>query len=427
MNTVICFSFVGACRAKKTSSLFFFARIRHPFERESAAHGVISPYLVKGKEGKVTMPQASALCIWYHDEAEVDSANSWIANSAFLTQEVTKCSFQCCPYSQVLALTEYARPDFVLTLDGMPLLSAELTRMNPSGHNLPQRFSCLVRASELGVPSLFYYPKEARRSNSDPNVRYVNPRILLAQLRLTSIYNVPSVSLFWPTDPVTKLPSMQTSAHTPLAGIVESVARLALEGKRLSPNEEIAKSLLDAMRATVSQIGKPPRKNLSYRSIYPQGDDFTRSLVPGGFDPPTSCTFEKTSDLLDNLYREIKNMPVPRNQKTQFLQAREYTLVYSGTPNANKDGPEHPYPGYLTLLDILYARNPTGQTPRDRSVNLGFRLPIAFKAFTEKALDRPTGLNILMEFADLVILNDAVIVGGWLRNLTAGAVLVRRA
>jgi len=67
-----------------------------------------------------------------------------------------------------------------------------------------------------------------------------------------------------------------------------------------------------------------------------------------------------------------------------------------------------------------------GQTTRDRIMNLAFKLPIELDAYIQNALNRPTGLNILMEFSDFIILEDAVVLGGWLRNVAAGAILVRR-
>jgi hypothetical protein len=59
-------------------------------------------------------------------------------------------------------------------------------------------------------------------------------------------------------------------------------------------------------------------------------------------------------------------------------------------------------------------------------MNLAFRLPITFNAFKENAINRPTGLNILMEFSDFILLEDAIVLGGWMRNIAAGAILVRR-
>ena len=166
--------------------------------------------------------------LWYHDENEVDERHSWLRNSPYLIENTLRKSYDNCKYSKVLALVEYARPDFILTVDGTPLISVEVTEMNPSGHNLPQRFSCLLRAAELGIPSLLYYPEYSRRSTSDPNPRFLNVRVPLAQLRLSEIFRTPSLSMFWPTDKNTCLPSHNVTDHVNLASFMEYTLKLYL-------------------------------------------------------------------------------------------------------------------------------------------------------------------------------------------------------
>lgn len=362
--------------------------------------------------------------IWYHDPIEADRDRSWIANSSFL-QECEQGSFDVCPYSRVLALAEYAQPDIVLSHKGIPFLSAELTRMNPSGHNLPQRFSCLVRAAEQGISSIFYYPKYSRRSNSDPNPRYLNVRVPLAQARLSQIYDVPSLSVFWPTNTTTLLPESGLQAHTELASLIENICRRICRGRRPGLNSALSRPYFDSMQTVAREYATERRypPNPSYRRHFMQGDNFTRQVIGRGIDPPTSCQVFSTSELLSELFSRF-NRQVPRNRKTNILLSRELSFVYTGTPNSREDGPEHPYPGYLTLLDILYLRTERGQSPRDRNMNLVFRLPIDLERFARRVLDRPTGLNILMEFADLIVINDAVVTGGFIRNLSAGALLI---
>ena len=366
--------------------------------------------------------------LWYHDENEVDERHSWLSNSPWLINNTVRKSYDNCSYSKVLALVEYARPDFILTVDGEPLISVEVTEMNPSGHNLPQRFSCLLRAAEMGIPSLFYYPEYSRRSTSDPNPRYLNVRTPLAQLRLSELFGVPSLSMFWPTDANSLMPSHNLADHLPLAQFMEYTLQLFLEqGKKLSLDDERVMELQSIMR-NKSRPGQPYTLNPSFRGIFPDGDSFTKSVLGDmAIDPPTSCRIEVTSDLLRGKYFSLgKNFNQVKNQKkVKMLLSRERTFVYTGTANRQETGPEHPYPGYLSLLDILYLRQEHGQTTRDRSMNLAFELPISVEAYIQNAINRPTGLNILMEFSDLIILKDAIVLGGWMRNIAAGAILVK--
>ena len=367
--------------------------------------------------------------LWYHDENEVDERHSWLKNSSFLITNTMRKSYDNCSYSKVLALVEYARPDFILTVDGEPLLSVEVTRMNPSGHNLPQRFSCLLRAAEMGIPSLFYYPEYSRRSTSDANPRYLNVRTTLAQLRMSEIYNIPSLSMFWPTDPVTLMPTNNLLHHAKLANFVEyTLKEYMSSGRKLdSSDSEVMKIERDMRRASMPVTSYS--ENSSYRIFFPSGNEFTKSILGTvAIDPPNSCSIVSTEELLSGIYSDLgKRFSASRNQKkVKMVLSRENTFIYQGTANKQKTGPEHPFPGYLTLLDVLYLRTDNGQTTRDRTMNLAFKLPISVASFVENAINRPTGLNILMEFSDFIILEDAIVLGGWMRNVAAGAILVRR-
>jgi hypothetical protein len=365
------------------------------------------------------------LNVWYHDASEADPECSWVANSVFL-KNCDMASFDKCPYSRVLALAEYAQPDIVLSYKGVPFLSMELTRMNPSGHNLPQRFSCLVRAAETGVPSIFYYPEFARRSNSDPNPRYLNIRVPLAQMRLSEIYKVPSLSVFWPTNTCTLLPDSGPHTHSELAQVVDDIVNEFVKSQNvLELQTPLIHAYFGKMLSVIKKYATDRNypHNASLRKYIADGDSFTTKILGKSIDPPESSEIIETAYLLRTLFKTL-GRKMTNNRKISLLLGRPLSLIYTGTPNKTKDGPEHPYPGYLTLLDILYLRSKGGQTTRDRVMNLVFRLPIKFNVFRSKALDRPTGLNILMEFADLIILHDAVVVGGFIRNLSAGAVLI---
>lgn len=361
--------------------------------------------------------------IWYHDPVEVDPTVSWVANSDFIKSNATFDDYLYCQYSKVLALIEYTRPDFIITIDGEPILAAEVSKENPSGHNIPQRFACMVRAAELGVPNLMYYPAFSRRTTSDPGVRYLNVRVPIAQLRMSKIYNVPCLTMNWPTGP-NNLPSSDIRAHKPLADFVESVIRVGLDGKKVDIEYSSVKQVMKNMRELCDpRVPAAYPVNSSYRLASPLGEPFSTNLIGKSIDPPNSCEVCETVDLLKRQFGYAGKM-VPNTKRLQPVKARPYTFLYKGTANKTKTGPEHPYPGYLTLLDILYLRTDGGQTKHDRDMNLAFRLPITLDAYKENAINRPTGLNVLMEFADLIILDDALVLGGWMRNLTAGAVLI---
>src|SRR4051812_21410019 len=118
------------------------------------------------------MPLAPAVEIFHHDPVEVDPRTSWTGLTPLLLG-AKRTGILSTSNPRVVDLFGYARPDAVVTVDGVPVVAIEQTAMNPSGHNIPQRFSCLVRAAELGVAGILYYPEYSRRTFSDPNVRYL--------------------------------------------------------------------------------------------------------------------------------------------------------------------------------------------------------------------------------------------------------------
>lgn len=368
--------------------------------------------------------------LWYHDLNEVDPMHSWLKNSPSLISSCDRKHYDECSYSKVLALVEYTRPDFILTIDGEPLLSVELTTEVPTGHNLPQRYACLLRAAELGVPSIYYYPEYSRKTTGvSSKPLYLNVRTPLAQLRMGKIFDVPSLSMFWPTDPATNFPTSDITKHAQLARLVEYTKKLydTTGGKLKLSDPEVVKITKQMEEKSVPVRPSSYVRNTSYRAVFPEGNVFTSEIAGKSIDPPPSCRIETTKNLLSTLYLALgKRMPKSTNSRLNRILSRENTFVYKGTCTKNKTGPEHPYPGYLTLLDILYLRKENGQTTRDRIMNLAFELPMQLEVFRENAFNRPTGLNIIMEFADLIILEDAIVLGGWMRNVSAGAVLVKK-
>src|SRR5436190_19475677 len=111
-------------------------------------------------------PSGRDLVVWFHDPSEVDPRTSWTGLCPALAG-ARRADIRSCRVNRVTDLFLYARPDAVVSIYDVPLVSIEQTKMNPSGHNIPQRFSCVVRAAELGIPSILYYPKSSRRTFSD--------------------------------------------------------------------------------------------------------------------------------------------------------------------------------------------------------------------------------------------------------------------
>jgi hypothetical protein len=322
-----------------------------------------------------------------------------------------------CKIGEITQLFRYARPDAVISDGKSPLVSIEQTRMNPSGHNLPQRFSCFVRAAESGVCAIFYYPAVARRTFSDPGVRYLNIRVPLAQFRLMEIYDIPSISAFWPTN-ADKLPSALQKAQQNLADLVSEILHQYKTGGALTisalgklPSHAAALTDMDE-RIRIYGTARRYRPNSSVRAKLPSGFLRTRRTAELAIDPPKCVTLVSTKDFVARL---VSNYGVAHEEwatAKSILSARDESLVFTATANARRVDSEHPWPGYLTLLDVLYARNVRGRHMTDREYNLVYRLPHVTSANFLRQIQRDsTASRIVDMFADAIVLDDGVLLG----------------
>ncbi len=358
--------------------------------------------------------------VWYHDPTEVDPATSWTG----LVPELRQAGFKditTCTVPAVVALFGYARPDAVIDIDGVPVVSIEQTKMNPSGHNLPQRFSCLLKASELGVAGILYHPEYARRTFSDPNPRYTNPRVALAQLRMGDIFpnSPPSLSVFWPTDPATLLPDTSRAAQSNLATIVGAILRYRGVPAEMKHLPEFA-SALSEMRRAVAEYGTRIRTHREYRTHFPTGQPHCITTRGDLVDPPPKARFLATCNYLDELidsygYTQSDVEAISANLPHAL------SLVFPATANNARNDSEHPWPGYFSLLDVLYAR--TGPGPADRRMNLVYELPVDVDIWLERLPRKLAQMRTVDALADVVLLTDGVVAG---RSMGTGANLLAR-
>jgi len=306
-------------------------------------------------------------------------------------------------------------PDVVVAVNGVPIVAIEQTQMNPSGHNIPQRFSFQVRAAEVGIPSILYYPEYARRTFSDPNVRYPQVRVPLAQKRLSRIFDTAALSVFWPTNPDNQLPDVRQNAHRSMANLVNALVSNAANPEPVVNLPEIRAALAEMDRVIATYSGRY-RRNGSVRKLVPQGFPSATASSGVSVDPPNAAHLFRTSKFIDEL-AHLKREPSWAEVESR-LGTREFTLRLAATANKARNDSEHPWPGYLTLLDILYLRTDTGRTALERSANLAYRLPIPMARFLSRANDSqpPTATHIVDTFADVIVLNDGVVAGKPIRG-----------
>lgn len=330
---------------------------------------------------------------------------------------------------KVLSLFGYAMPDAVITVNGEPIVSIEQTRMNPSGHNIPQRFSFHVRAAELGVPSILYYPEFAKRTFSDPNVRYLQVRVPLAQKRLTDLFGIPALSVFWPTNRKTKQPDNRRPAHQGMANVVDEIISGHTHGANVLDLSEVKDTFAKMNQAILNSLSKSKRHiyrdNSSVRALLPRGFPTSVTSTGQAIDPPLKAKLLKTTNFIDSVLSKFKSKASSWSQIESKLRERTLTLFFTGTANKSKNDSEHPWPGYLTLLDILYLR--IGRSHSDRMANLVYGLPVEVQTFVTRANQSspPTATSIVDTFADLVMLDGGGVAGRPMRGSSPAVAVVQ--
>ena len=89
-------------------------------------------------------------------------------------------------------LVDYDRPDIILLDQNQkPLLVLEKTAEVPTGHNVGQRIARLVKAIEKGVPTMLFFPFDARKHGTHTGICNLNARLLLAFKRMWEIHDTP--------------------------------------------------------------------------------------------------------------------------------------------------------------------------------------------------------------------------------------------
>jgi hypothetical protein len=367
----------------------------------------------------------SNVTIWYHDPAEVSIDSSWTGLAARL-RGAARRDITSCQEPSVLKLFEYARPDAVVTVGVEPVVSIEQTMMNPSGHNIPQRFSCIAKAAELGIPGILYYPEASRRTYSDPNVRYLNVRVPLAQFRLMEIFDSLSLSVFWPTGD-NKLPRTDQEAQRNLASVVDVIVGRAgapLSASSLATETSIAEAMAEMDRVIRRYgVSRGYRPNPSVRALKPSGFAQTQRGASLPIDPPLVVELAKTDVFLSALLSGT-SVGVDDPRLTQF-RTRQLTLALRATANHNGTDSEHPWPGYLTLIDTLYAKEAGGKSRSNRTHNLVYKLPVPVDRFLSRLTNPPTATSIVDTVSDLVVLSDGIILGQCQRANPRSALLCR--
>jgi len=340
-----------------------------------------------------------SLEVWFdsaRDGIELQPERSFVGLSRHLAT-VSRRPYRDAP-ANIRALFDYQAPDCVISYRNSPVLSLEITDMNPSGHNIPQRFLCMLRAAELGVPGIMFCMRRGRRRISDGLQRNINPRFLMAQARLEEIFDSPNIAVFWPTT-TQGLPQRNQSAQEELAQVVDDLIDQHIEGQ--NPNESVrVQHIQNARQSVIQEIVNPAgggggrlrTRNPSVNPCFPNG-------IPGSvigeypIDPAreprrrgythSGVTMYRTETLLNRMqWLWYEHQHDDWTSTREGLMERPYTMVFRARANGSFRTSEHPFPGMFAMYDILYSRLENGRDIDNRRFNMVYDLSMDWAGLT---------------------------------------------
>ena len=237
-------------------------------------------------------------------------------------------------------LVDYDRPDIILLdQNKKPLLVLEKTAEVPTGHNVGQRIARLVKAIEKGIPTILFFPFDARKHGVHSGICNMNARLLLAFKRMWEIHNTPIFAINWKSD---------------------SNGELINDGSEDDELKNILKNLIENNFSLKSKIYKK-FKDLNYEEYQKR-----IGIRPAYAKPPKSAEIIKTKKFLESLDFEIEE------DKKNILLKHEESLIYKIIMTEENCKRQDPYTGTQFMYDYLYCRIGKKKIEKNRNLFLYF-------------------------------------------------------
>lgn len=236
-------------------------------------------------------------------------------------------------------LIRYDRPDIILTIDGEPKLVLEKTREVPTGHNVGQRFARLVRAAELEVPVIAFFPFDARKHGDYTSVCNLNIRLLKAFEHMRLLHKVPVLAVNWPADEHHELIDDGSENEGP---------KRLIHGFLSTDCDSECKPFVEQERHMAEEYERRLKSFKAYN------------------EPPASVAVDSTANTLAGF-----GVPVEAETRKALL-ARAETLTYTMAMTPEKCRREDPYTGTQFIYDYIWCRTGARVDQKHRNLVLHF-------------------------------------------------------
>ena len=319
--------------------------------------------------------------VWYSTESFADyiinhtslfSHSNIVKNKLYESDANNPTRFHTMP-DHIRRILYLDAPDLIVEKDNEPVFTIEMTTEAGTGHNAFQRFARIAASVENGVPAFYIYPEGAiiTRRGLRPVWDKINPLIFRALESVMSIYEIPALLYYFPSDIDVYLDFPQLCPNLHRKGLRFETDIVNYPGcpDASSPSMTKMFEAINEILAITDRYGvKPGRARLlGNLTIREQRNYMQNQFVlkangkqPEDMSPLTAVTKIPTEYLL-NYLSQYENASY---QIGELLRLREDTAIYQVNARFRGD----PYPGALAAIDYLACRE--GQTFEERRYNL---------------------------------------------------------
>lgn len=317
--------------------------------------------------------------VWYSTESFADfvinntllSAETVIKNKMYESDANNPSRFHTMP-DHIRKILYLDAPDLIVEKDKEPIFSIEVTTEAGTGHNAFQRFARIAASVENDVPAFYIYPEGVIITRRGCNSRWdkINPAIFRALESIMSIYDIPALLYYFPSD-IHTFPNAVTSPNIGTKGLKYETDIVNYPGCPDSTNLEMQKmfSAINEIITATSTYGVIVGRTQLLRNLilrerrnYMQAEYFDKSCGRTIEQmSPVSATIKVPSQYIVNYLSQYET---PTYTIGELLNSRDNTILYQVNAAFRGD----PYPGALAAIDYLLCRE--GKTFEDRRNNL---------------------------------------------------------
>lgn len=314
--------------------------------------------------------------IWYSTEPFADFIidNTELRNKNYVKKKMYESdannanNFHTMP-DHIKKILYLDAPDLIVEIDHEPIFSIEVSTEAGTGHNVFQRFARLAASVENNVPSFYIYPEAViihRQNSSKWDV--INPLIFKALEHVMSIYNIPSLFYYFPSDFRDYVNNPMDSPSLPRKGLkfdpnrnysgsphgadAEMQNMFSAINEIITINERFG--VVDGREKLLANRVIIDRKDFMQNEFSDKGGNFSMS--------PLSATQILPTDYILNYLSKYENASY---EIGELLRSRNQTIVYQVD---SKTFRSDPYAGCIAAIDYLKCRE--GKTFEERRYNL---------------------------------------------------------